>query len=224
MHYISFFFLVLCKFLAKLFYRFDQHWYSSHQDDDWKQVKVIIILNHTSLFEPIFLRSIPISLLWQLSKHLTLPAAQETLKRPIVGRILKALVPKCIPISRKYDQSWDDFLDQITNDSILAIMPEGRMKRINGLDKHGKAMDIKRGVVDILSKVEQGNVLFVYSGGLHHVQAPGNRLPRLFKKIKVNFEIIDLEVYKQSFYHLDNSVYQQSIISDLEHRLTFKAP
>ncbi|MDG1733916.1 MAG: 1-acyl-sn-glycerol-3-phosphate acyltransferase [Thalassotalea sp.] len=224
MHYISFFFLVLCKLLAKFFYRFDQHWYSSHQNDDWRKVKVIIILNHTSLFEPIFLRSVPTSFLWQLSKHLTLPAAEETLKRPVVGKLLKALVPKCIPISRKYDESWDNFINQICNQNILAIMPEGRMKRRDGLDKHGKAMDIKIGVVDILSKINRGNILFVYSGGLHHVQSPGDKLPKLFKTIKVNFEITDVENYKQSFYHLDKGVYQQAIISDLQHRLNHKSP
>ncbi|MDG2392626.1 MAG: hypothetical protein P8M49_03880, partial [Thalassotalea sp.] len=94
----------------------------------------------------------------------------------------------------------------------------------DGLDKHGKAMDIKIGVVDILSKINRGNILFVYSGGLHHVQSPGDKLPKLFKTIKVNFEITDVENYKQSFYHLDKGVYQQAIISDLQHRLNHKSP
>ncbi len=141
--------LTTIKLLAKVFYHFDDHWYSSHGKSDWQNVRVVIILNHTSLFEPLFVRDIPLSFLWRLSNKLILPGADTTLKRPIVGKTFRILVPKCIPISRKYDESWNAFLNQIEDDSNTAILPEGRMKRSSGLDKDGNQMSIRPGVVDI---------------------------------------------------------------------------
>lgn len=61
-------------------------------------------------------------------------------------------------------------------------MPEGRMKRPTGLDKHGQKMTVKRGVVDVLLSMKTGSMFFLYSGGLHHVQAPGQGLPHFSKR------------------------------------------
>ena len=37
----------------------------------------------------------------------------------------------------------------------------------------------------------------VYSGGLHHIQVPGELLPTPFKTIRVRMEMIDIAAYKK---------------------------
>ena len=111
-----------------------------------------------------------------------------------------------------------NFLDQVTNEKVNAILPEGRMKRRNGLDKDGQPMDARGGVVEMLQRLDKGKILFVYSGGLHHIQAPGDRLPRLFKTIEANMEIVDLAYYKSQFSFNDNE-FKAQVLSDINQRL-----
>ena len=77
-------------------------------------------------------------------------------------------------------------------------MPEGRMKRPNGLDLSGKAMTVKTGVYELLRKFPHKKVLIVHSHGLHHVLAPGQRFPRIFKKIKAHMEVLNIDDYLMS--------------------------
>ena len=148
--------------------------------------------------------------------------AADTLKRPIVGSLLKFIAPKVMGTTRKYDESWAKFLDSIQPRDTLIFMPEGRMKRPTGLDKYGNKMTVKRGVVDVLLKLKTGPMFFLYSGGLHHVQAPGQAVPNIFKTISVGFEVMLIEDYLASFSQsgvpptLD--VLQASIVADLERR------
>lgn len=207
-----------------LFYRFEQHWLTPQYKNQWNDVNVIIFLNHTSLFEPLFIRLAPYSFLWRLSCDLVVPGADVTLARPITGKIYKILVPGCIPISRKNDDSWQYFLNQVTHSKINAILPEGRMMRKNGLDKDGQPMSVRGGVVDILSRLSQGKILFIYSGGLHHIQAPGDKIPKLFKTIKANLEIADLSHYKHQFCQNDDALFRAEMLEDLTLRLTNKKP
>ena len=65
---------------------------------------------------------------------------------------------------------------------MVIILPEGRMKRENGLDLHGNPMNVRGGIADILLAMKQGRMLIAYSGGLHHVQFPGG-VPRIFKTV-----------------------------------------
>lgn len=218
-------FLLLSSFklTTMLFYRFEQHWLSSKYEQQWHKVNFIIFLNHTSLFEPLFLRLAPFSFLWRLANLLVVPGADITMARPITGKIYKILIPGCIPISRKNDQSWQHFLSLVSNEKINAILPEGRMKRKNGLDKDGQPMDIRGGVADMLERLDEGKILFLYSGGLHHIQAPGDKFPKLFKTIKVNMEIIDLAIYKQKF--SDNNIeFKKQVIADINERLINQTP
>jgi hypothetical protein len=97
------------------------------------------------------------------------------------------------------------------------------MKRRGGLDKTGQPMSIRGGVVDILQRLDKGEILFVYSGGLHHIQAPGDKFPRLFKTIKVNLELIDLPTYKQQF-SSDNVEFRQQVLTDISQRLSTRIP
>ena len=96
------------------------------------------------------------------------------------------------------------------------------MKRPTGLDKHGNKMTVKRGIVDVLLRLKTGPMFFLYSGGLHHVQAPGQAVPKFFKTISVGFEVIHIEDYLASF-SKDGvpptlEVLQTSIVEDLERR------
>jgi len=209
--------------MTMLFYRFEQQWISPEDKQQWDKVNFIIFLNHTSLFEPLFLRLAPFSFLWRIASDLLVPGADITMARPIIGKIYRILIPGCIPITRKKDDSWDHFLSHVDNEKVNAILPEGRMKRRGGLDKTGQPMSIRGGVVDILQRLDKGEILFVYSGGLHHIQAPGDKFPRLFKTIKVNLELIDLPTYKQQF-SSDSVEFKKQVLTDISQRLSTYIP
>lgn len=214
------------KYLASIFYRFDVKWLSEQSKVNWKEIKLIVFLNHTSLFEPIFIRVAPNSFIWRLSRNLIVPGADITLNRPIVGRFFKTIVPGAVSISRKRDSSWSRFMEKITPQSVVAILPEGRMKRKNGLDKHGKPMSIRGGIADIFQYMSEGNALFVYSGGLHHIQTPGQILPKIFKRVKVNLELINIEQYKRLIEAKSSTLreFRRNLIADLEQKLRSKIP
>ncbi len=216
--------LIKIKLLSMLFYRFELRWLSSVSKDDWQETRLIIFLNHTSLFEPLFVALAPTSFIWRLSKELIVPGADITMNRPLTGRFFKAAVPGLIPISRKNDHTWQAFLNEVTNGKVTGILPEGRMKRRNGLDKHGKPMTVRGGVVDILSKLNSGKILFVYSGGLHHVQAPGGKLPRIFNQIKANMEFVDIVKYKQKLASDCEKSFKQNVMNDLNCKLVEQVP
>jgi len=146
------------------------------------------------------------------------------MKRPVVGKLLRTIIPGCIPISRERDDTWQQFLCYVDETKVTAILPEGRMKRQNGFDKHGQPMNVRSGIVDILQRLDRGNILFIYSGGLHHIQAPGDKLPKIFKTIKANAEIINLQNYKQQFTQDDYHSFRKSVLEDMDNRLRHKTP
>ena len=217
--------LLACfKLMVMLLYRFEQQWLSTTHKQAWNEVNFIIFLNHTSLFEPLFIRLAPMGFLWRIANNLVVPGADITMARPIIGKIYRTLIPGCIPITRKKDLSWQNFLEHVENDKINAILPEGRMMRKSGLDKDGQPMSIRSGFIDILQKLDRGKILFVYSGGLHHIQAPGDKLPKLFKRIKVNLEIIDLIEYKQQFNCQDEQEFKAQVMADVSDKLRNNLP
>ena len=221
---IRFLLLSTLKIIATVFYHFQLHWLSARDKKQWQQVSMIIFLNHTSLFEILFMRIAPFSFLWRLADQLIVPGADITFARPIVGKILHTLIPGIIPISRKKDDTWQHFLSLVDNEKVTAILPEGRMKRRNGLDKLGQPMSVRSGFVDILAKLTEGKILFIYSGGLHHIQAPGEKLPKLFKNIKANLEIVDLQAYKQQFSSNNDTALRSKMTADVDNRLQNNLP
>ena len=220
----SLFSLFLVKLLSVLFYRYDIHWLGARRFEPKPDVKMVVLLNHTSLFEPLFLAIAPNWLIVQLAKRFIVPGADVTTSRPIVGRILGTLLPGMIPITRKRDDSWKHFLAQIDEQSIVLIMPEGRMRRASGLDKAGKEMKVRAGVADILRQLDEGEILFVYSGGLHHIQSPGQAVPKLFKRIKVNLELVDVAEYKKQILGFGKDNFTQTVVDDMQRRLAEKTP
>jgi hypothetical protein len=221
---LSFFFLLTIKSVSLVFYRFKIGW-PAEKPIDWKKAKLIVFLNHTSLFEFVFLSIVPVSFLWQLSQRLAAPGADKTLDRPIVGLIYKIMSPGMTAITRKRDESWDQFMDSITEDSIIIIAPEGRMKRRTGLDLEGNKMTVRPGVLDVLHRLNKNNMLLAYSGGLHHVQAPGEGFPKLFRTIKMNVEELDIAEYKAGFAAEEGSrEWRKLVLADLQFRLETKVP
>jgi hypothetical protein len=180
-------------------------------------VRVSILLNHTSLFEPILLGVSPFSYLWDIAAYGLIPGADSTLNRPIVGRFFKALAPDVVSLTRVRDKTWRDFLSRLGPRTVVLMAPEGRMMRRGGLDKHGQPMSVRGGIVDVLGGVESGRMLIVYSGGLHHVHAPGDAFPRLFLRVRVRFEEVDIPVYKEQL-GAGTPGFRERVIADLERR------
>lgn len=218
---ISFIVLIFVKVFSLLFFKLDKKWISEIQSFD--KVRLVILLNHTSLYEPIFLAAAPNSFLWRLARKMIVPGADKTLNRPIVGFFWKLMLPGIISITRKRDKSWFKFLRAIENKSVIVIAPEGRMKRDQGLDASGKPMSVRSGVAEIISELNEGRILIGYSGGLHHVQYPGQLYPKLFKKIQLNLEVLEVDEYKDQF-KSDGIQFRKDIVADLEDRLRRNCP
>ncbi|MCB9190531.1 MAG: 1-acyl-sn-glycerol-3-phosphate acyltransferase [Flavobacteriales bacterium] len=206
------------------FYKANNVWLHSYEGDPWKGVRLIALLNHTSLFEPLYLGAAPWSMLWRIAGRIIAPGADVTMDRPIAGWLLKFISPKMVPISRERDETWDNFLATVEPDSVVIIAPEGRMKRSNGLDKNGQPMSIRGGVADILEMLPYGEMVLVYSGGLHHVQVPGQGLPKLFKRIELRCERLNIQDYVQSMKSNPELHYKKAVVQDLEARMKKNVP
>jgi 1-acyl-sn-glycerol-3-phosphate acyltransferase len=217
MKLISAFFVFSTKIFSKIFYRTHANWLTPLEHIQWSQLRLVVVLNHTSLFEPLFLSAIPNNRLWKAIDRVVVPVADVTLNRPFVGFLFRKLVPNAVAITRKRDDTWTQFMQQLhRQNSLVLIFPEGRMKRKDGLDKNGKPMSVKGGVAEILENLTHGQMLIAYSGGLHHVQAPGEWIPGVFKKIEISFEQIDISNYKKDF---TGSDFRKLVITDLESRM-----
>ncbi len=200
MSLLRFLILLSVKVLGRIFYRFETDWVGTRPTDPgWRDVRVGLLLNHTSLFEALFASAVPVSFLWRIASRGIFPVADVTLNRPVAGRVLRFLAPDVVSLTRKRDDSWDVFLSKLAEDSCLIFMPEGRMKRPGGLDKHGRPMTVQGGVAEALKMIGHGTMMLGYSGGLHHVQTPGQSFPRPFKTIKMNFEALDVAAYLATF-------------------------
>lgn len=220
---ISFFILSTVKIIGLIFYKTEDKWLTVEGKDKWDSIRYIVFLNHTSLFEPLYVSMVPFSFLWRLSRKMVAPGADKTLNRPIVGKFWKFLSPGMISISRKRDNTWKEFMNAIEERSVIIIAPEGRMKRPNGLDLSGKKMTVRGGVADILENLNEGNMLIAYSGGLHHVQKPGEHFPRLFKTIKMNLEQLDIQKYKSQF-DVTGRAWKKAVVDDMQRRLETNPP
>jgi hypothetical protein len=220
---LAFLILSFVKVFSLILYRGKFSWLTPVSDDPWQNIKLMVFLNHTSLYEPLFSQSVPFRYLWHLAGHFNIPGADITLTRPIVGRFWKLMIPNIASITRKKDASWDNYLSSISKDDVVMIAPEGRMKRPNGFDKFGQPMSVRGGVADIIMSMNEGKMLLCLSGGLHHVQAPGQHIPRLFKTIKMNFALLDIPAYKNSF-PTDPRERKIAIVRDLQRRLETDCP
>jgi hypothetical protein len=216
--------LVSLKFLSKIFYRQDFAWVGETPEDPWANVRLVAFLNHTSLFEPVFLGSVPNRFIWRLAAHGVVPAADKTTDRPLVGLIFRFVAHHVIAITRQRDDTWFQVLSKIDPDSMVVLAPEGRMKRETGLDLHGNPMTVRGGVADILLAIKEGRFLIAYSGGLHHVQIPGH-VPRVFKTVRLRVENVDIATYIAELMSRGGAeLFKKNVIKDLERRRDAYSP
>lgn len=204
---------------SRLFYRIEVSWVAPPPEDAWEDIRVFAFLNHTSLLEPLFLGAMPLGFIWDAARRALIPGADITLQRPLVGRFYRYFSPQTVAITRKRDESWDYFLSQIQPASLVALAAEGRMMRRNGLDKEGRPMSVRGGIADILAHIQHGKLLIGYSGGLHHINAPGEKHLHIFKTIKIRFEILDISEYLNSFEAKGVNHLRKLVADDLNERL-----
>lgn len=216
--------LSLLRVLSKIFYRHDFGWIGETPKDPWADIRLVIFLNHTSLFEPVFLGAVPSRFIWRLAAHGVVPAADKTTDRPLVGIIFRFVAHHVIAITRQRDDTWFEVLRKIDPDSMVVIAPEGRMKRANGLDLHGKPMNVRGGIADILHAVKEGRMLIAYSGGLHHVQIPGH-VPRIFKTVRLRVENLEIADYIANILRRGGEAeFKKNVMKDLDWRRDQYAP
>ncbi|HEX8172463.1 MAG TPA: 1-acyl-sn-glycerol-3-phosphate acyltransferase [Thermoanaerobaculia bacterium] len=221
---IVFTLLVTLKFVSRIFYRHDFQFIGPTPADPWANLRLVAFLNHTSLFEPIFLGAVPNRFIWRLAAHGVVPAADKTTDRPLVGLIFKFVAHHVIAITRQRDDTWFEVLSKIDPESMVVIAPEGRMKRANGLDLHGKPMNVRGGIADIMLAVKEGRMLIAYSGGLHHVQVPG-QFPRIFKTVRLRVENVSIEEYVADILRRGGEAeFKKNVMRDLDERRDRYAP
>ena len=210
--------LLVLKYLSKIFYRHDFGWVGEVPPQPWKHLRLVAFLNHTSLFEPVFLGGVPNSFVWRVAAHGVVPAADKTTGRPLVGLLFKFVAHHVIAITRERDHTWFEVLNKIDPHSMIIILPEGRMKRANGLDLNGNPMNVRGGIADILLAMNQGRMLIAYSGGLHHVQVPGH-VPRIFKTVRMRLEVVDIARYIDEMMALGGpDQFKKNVMRDLDRR------
>lgn len=216
--------LTTLKYLSRIFYRYDFRWVGEGLPKPWHHIGLVAFLNHTSLFEPVFLGGVPNHFIWRLAAHGVVPAAEKTTGRPLVGIIFKFVAHHVVAITRERDHTWFQLLNSIDPDSMVIIAPEGRMKRANGLDLHGNPMTVRGGIADILLAMKEGRMLIAYSGGLHHVQVPG-RFPRPFKTVRMRLEIVDIAGYIEEIMRNGGAdQFKKNVMRDLDRRRDFFCP
>ena len=216
---LSYLLLLAAKGFSRVFFRLELVWVDGEPKDAWKNIRLAAFLNHTSLFEWLFAAAPPNHFLRRMASKTVLPSADKTMKRPLVGLFYKFLAGNVVTITRERDGTWDEVLGSIAPDNMVLIAPEGRMMRANGVDLHGRPMTVRGGVADILRVMGEGRMLLAYSGGLHHVQAPGERLPRLFKTIRLALEVVDIAGYIEAIGHpSDHHQFRRAVKADLQRR------
>ena len=86
-------------------------------------------------------------------------------------------------------------------------------------------MTVRGGIADMLESIGDGRMLLAYSGGLHHVQVPGERWPRLWKTIRMRLEVVDLGVYhRELLAQAGPEGFKRAVIADLERRRDENCP
>ncbi|WP_163934191.1 1-acyl-sn-glycerol-3-phosphate acyltransferase [Paraferrimonas sp. SM1919] len=199
------------KYIQKLFFPIEVKHPGKEINFD-NNTHLAVFLNHSSFIEVILAGILPNRALKQLAQKLIIPIAAETATRPI-GKLIRLIGPKILPISRRRDHSWHGFMNAIEEQDIMIFFPEGRMARRGGVDKHGKPMTMRRGIYDVLQAFKGKNMLLYYSGGFRHILPRGKYWPKFFKKSYGKVEIINVDEYLAKFESYKDSA--QAICEDL---------
>jgi 1-acyl-sn-glycerol-3-phosphate acyltransferase len=215
---LTFSLLVTVKIGSRLFYRYDIEWIGRPAPEVWSRLRLVAILNHTSLYEWLWIGFVPLRFLWRIARHGVVPAAEKTLRRPLIGLFFKLIARHVVSVTRQRDHTWRAVLDRIGEESMVLLAPEGRMKRADGLDSHGQPMTVRGGIADILDAIGHGPLMLAYSGGLHHVQVPGQLVPRLFQTLRMRLEVLEIAAYRAAMAGDDPEDLKANVKQDLERR------
>ncbi len=223
--YITYLLIQVLRLLSRVFYRSEVRWIGTPPENPWADLRVIAMLNHTSLYEWLYAGIIPNQLIHQLAWHGVVPIAEKTAKRALIGRFYRMIARHVVSITRKRDHTWQEVLGRIEKDGVVMLLPEGRMKRATGLDLSGRPMTIRSGIADVIEASPPGRLLIAYSGGLHHIQHPGETFPRLFKTIRMNLESLDLVEYRRDLLErYGEEGFREAVRKDLERRRDLHCP
>ncbi|MCB2148704.1 MAG: 1-acyl-sn-glycerol-3-phosphate acyltransferase [Deltaproteobacteria bacterium] len=207
------------KGLSRVFYRFDIDWVHQPPADPWRHLRLVAFLNHTSLYEPLFVGGFPNEFIRRIAFMGLMPVADKATRRPLMGFFFRMVAKNVVAVTRKNDRTWNQVLATMQPDTMVIIMPEGRMMRANGLDKSGRPMTVRGGIADIVRSIPEGRMLMTYSAGLHHVQIPGQRIPKLFKTLRMRLESMDIADYRNRLMDQYGPVgFKKALIRDLENR------
>lgn len=208
------------KGLSRLFYSFDIQWINAPPSDPWNNLRLVTFLNHTSLYEPLFVGGFPNAFIKRIAYKGAMPVADKATKKPVMGFFFRMVAKNVVSITREKDRTWKNVLNALSPDTMMIIMPEGRMMRGNGLDKKGNPMTVRGGIAEIIQSIPNGNMLITYSAGLHHVQVPGQRkAPNLFKKLCMGLELVDIDTYRKKLLEkYGESGFKKAVVHDLETR------
>ncbi|MEM8997906.1 MAG: hypothetical protein AAGF23_24205 [Acidobacteriota bacterium] len=223
---IVFCLLYAVRLFSRIFYRQEVSWVGDVPAEKWPPYRLVAILNHTSLCEFLYAGQTPASFLWRMAGHCTLPIASVTMKRPLVGLFWRMVAANPISITRERDNTWEQVLEALDDPkAMLLILPEGRMKRGDGMDKNGRPMTVRAGIADLLRGLPDGKMLLCFSQGLHHIQIPGDGWLKLGKPVRMRFETFEIDAYKRLIADgldladdRDFVTFKRRIKSDLEHR------
>ena len=188
--------------------------------------------------EVIYLAAVPNAVLWQLASQGVVPAADVTMDRPLVGPLFRSMANRVVSITRKRDETWDEVLRQTGPRALVLLAPEGRMMRADGLDKNGRPMTLRGGIGDILATLGSGRMILVYSGGLHHVQVPGQGWAKPFRTVRLRFEVLELDSYREHIHERmatetegtvdenedPSSAFRRAVVADLTERRDLYCP
>ncbi len=187
--------LLTVKVGSRIFFRHKIRWIGKPLRS-FRRVRVIAALNHTSLYEFLYAGSLPAALLWRIARYGVVPLADKTSRRPLAGSFFKLLGQNVVTITRKADETWEEVLRLVGPESLVVIFPEGRMKRRNGLDGDGHPLTVRGGIADIIRLTPEGHLLLAYSAGLHHIQVPGQLLPKPFRTLRLSLEALNIPIYR----------------------------
>jgi 1-acyl-sn-glycerol-3-phosphate acyltransferase len=188
--------LLTLKLVSRVFFRHKVRWIGKPLRS-FRRVRVVAALNHTSLYEFLYAGSLPVPLLWRIARHGVVPVADKTMRRPGVGTFFKVLGQNVVTITRKADETWEEVLRLVGPNSLVVIFPEGRMKRRSGLDGDGNPLVVRGGIADIIRLTPEGHLLLAYSAGLHHIQVPGQLLPKPFRTLRLSLEAVNIPIYRE---------------------------
>jgi hypothetical protein len=85
-------------------------------------------------------------------------------------------------------------------------------------------MSVMGGIADIFNYIKKGNMILGYSGGLHHVQIPGQTIPGIFKTIRMNYESIKIEDFISICESRSEDSFKNAVIAELEERMKKNIP